>query len=133
MILGIGIDISQVNVIRPLLEASDGHFKNGMFTEREQKQCEGQAGHDPVLHYAGKYAAKEALIKALGPAYAGVQPDIKNFDTREIEILTDPVSGPVLALSGKLAEVQWKLGIKKIWVSISHESENAVAMIVLES
>lgn len=133
MITGIGIDISQIDVIRgPLMEA-DQAFVRGTFTAREIEQCRTQKGHDPILHFAGKYAVKEALIKALGPAYAGAQPDVKNFDYREIEVLTDPVSGPRITLTGRLAEVQWRLGFQRIWVSISHETENAVAMVVLET
>lgn len=133
MIIGIGIDISQIDVIRGPLTEADQAFVHGMFTAREIEQCRGQRGHDPVLHFAGKYAAKEALIKALGPAYAGMEPDVKNFDYREIEVLTDPVSGPRIVLTGRLVQVQWRLGFQKIWVSISHETANAVAMVVLET
>jgi holo-[acyl-carrier protein] synthase len=133
MITGIGVDISQIDVIRGPLTEVCGAFVNATFTPREIEQCRGQKGHDEVLHFAGKYAAKEALIKALGPAYAGLEPDVKNFDYREIEVLTDPVSGPRISLSGRLAEVQWRLGFQKIWVSISHETQNAVAMVILET
>lgn len=132
MIIGIGIDISQIDVIRGPLEEAHGAFVEGTFTAREIKQCREKTGSSDVQNFAGKYAAKEALIKALGPSYRNITPDMTTFDYREIEILTDAVSGPQVTLSGRLAEIQRKTGFTKIWVSISHESQNAVAMVVLE-
>lgn len=124
MIIGIGTDIVEVPRIAAKLAKGDG-FRNLVFTPFEISYCENQAM--PAESYAARFAAKEALLKALGTGWGngGV-----NFD--EIEIRNDTAGKPELFLIGNGAGRYEQAGIKKIWVSLSHEKSAAVAMVILE-
>jgi len=124
MIIGIGTDIVEVPRIAAKLAKGDG-FRNLVFTPFEISYCENQAM--PAESYAARFAAKEALLKALGTGWGngGV-----NFD--EIEIRNDEAGKPQLFLIGNGADRYASAGIRKIWVSLSHEKSAAVAMVILE-
>ncbi len=124
MIIGIGTDIVEVPRIAAKLAKGDG-FRNLVFTPFEISYCENQAM--PAESYAARFAAKEALLKALGTGWGngGI-----NFD--EIEIRNDAAGKPELFLIGNGAGRYEQAGIKKIWVSLSHEKSAAVAMVILE-
>ena len=124
MILGIGTDITDVSRIASKLAKGDG-FRNLVFTPFEISYCEKQV--NPAQSYAARFAAKEAFLKALGTGWGngGV-----NFD--EIETRNNEAGQPSLFLIGNAAGKYAALGIKKIWVSLSHEQHTAIAMVVLE-
>ncbi|WP_142686204.1 holo-ACP synthase [Chitinophaga polysaccharea] len=124
MIIGIGTDIVEVPRIAAKLAKGDG-FRNLVFTPFEISYCENQAV--PAESYAARFAAKEALLKALGTGWGngGV-----NFD--EIEIRNDAAGKPELFLIGNGAARYEQAGIRKIWVSLSHEKSAAVATVILE-
>lgn len=124
MIIGIGTDIVEVPRIAAKLAKGDG-FRNLVFTPFEISYCENQAM--PAESYAARFAAKEALLKALGTGWGngGI-----NFD--EIEIRNDAAGKPELFLIENGAGRYEQAGIKKIWVSLSHEKSAAVAMVILE-
>ncbi|PSL47618.1 holo-[acyl-carrier-protein] synthase [Chitinophaga niastensis] len=124
MIIGIGTDIVDVARIAAKMGKGEG-FRNLVFTPFEIIYCEKQAV--PSESYAARFAAKEALLKAFGTGWGngGV-----NFD--EIEIRNDAAGKPELFLIGNAADRYEALGIKKIWVSLSHEKSAAVAMVIIE-
>lgn len=124
MIIGIGTDIVEVPRIAAKLAKGEG-FRNLVFTPFEISYCENQAM--PAESYAARFAAKEALLKALGTGWGngGI-----NFD--EIEIRNDAAGKPELFLIGNGADRYEQAGIKKIWVSLSHEKSAAVATVILE-
>lgn len=124
MIIGIGTDITEVPRIAAKLVKGDG-FRNLVFTPFEISYCEKQA--TPAESYAARFAAKEALLKAFGTGWGngGV-----NFD--EIEVRNDTAGKPEIFLIGNGASKYELLGIKKIWVSLSHEKSAAVAMVIVE-
>lgn len=124
MIIGIGTDITEVPRIAAKLAKGDG-FRNLVFTPFEVSYCEKQAA--PAESYAARFAAKEALLKAFGTGWGngGV-----NFD--EIEVRNDTAGRPEIFLIGNGANKYELLGIKKIWVSLSHEKSAAVAMVIIE-
>ena len=80
----------------------------------------------PSQHFAARFAAKEAFLKALG---AGMGAGIP---WKDIEIITNPVGSPSLELHGKARESSCNKGVKKILVSLSHDDEHGVAEVVLE-
>ncbi len=131
MILGIGVDLVDIVSFRDIINDPASAFKKRHFTPSEIAYCEGQKGHDPVHHYAGRYAAKEAYIKARGQAFKNKKADI-DINYCEIEVSTDSDSGPEIGVSGKLKERMEASGVKKIFVSISHEANTTVAMVILE-
>lgn len=118
MILETGIDIIEVSRIRAAIERHGSRFLNRLFTKREQSYCELRA--EPALHYAGRFAAKEAIYKALS-AFGGELPLI------ELEVVNDERGRPAVALGPTLAErfANWKIAL-----SISHCREYATAVAV---
>ncbi|TWF37220.1 holo-[acyl-carrier-protein] synthase [Chitinophaga polysaccharea] len=124
MIIGIGTDIVEVPRIAAKLAKGEG-FRNLVFTPYEITYCEKQAA--PADSYAARFAAKEAVLKAMGTGWGngGI-----NFD--EIEIRSDEAGKPEVYLIGKGAARYATMGIKKIWVSLSHEKSAAVAMVIIE-
>jgi len=124
MILGIGTDIVDVSRIAAKLAKGEG-FRNLVFTPFEISYCEQQAA--PAESYAARFAAKEAMLKAFGTGWGngGI-----NFD--EIEVRNDAAGKPEIFLIGNGADRYALLGIKTIWVSLSHEKNAAVAMVIIE-
>ena len=119
MIRGIGCDMAKIERFRRPLEKE--HFIERIFTEKERKLLE-QSG-DPVIFAAGRWAAKEAVAKALGTGFSGCEPS-------EISVERDENGAPVIRLLGKAAQ-RLHPG-DRIWVSITHEKEYAAAFAVWE-
>jgi holo-[acyl-carrier protein] synthase len=124
MIIGIGTDITEVSRIGELLEKS-GRFKERTFTAAEQQKCDRHK--ESTASYAGRWAAKEACAQALG---CGIGAECALTD---VEILNDAENAPYLLLHGAAEKRAEQLGVKHIYVSISHEKEYAVAFVILEN
>ncbi len=122
MIVGVGIDL--VDVERIARSAESDAFLNKTFTPAEIASCEGVA--DVAQHLAGKFAAKEALMKALG---SGIRQGVW---FRQIEVLSGEDGEPILTASGRAAEYLRDLGVEKTHVSISHTGGYAIGLVVLE-
>ncbi|KAA0252067.1 holo-[acyl-carrier-protein] synthase [Acidobacteria bacterium ACD] len=123
MILGIGTDLMDVSRMARELAGASG-FREELFTAAEIAYCE--TCRHPARHYAARFAAKEALVKALGPeAPAGVA-------WREAEVDRDGPGGPRLRLHGRLREAAARLGVRNVFVSVSHTDALASATVVLE-
>lgn len=124
MIYGIGTDIVEVQRVEDKIRKRNG-FLELVFTPHEIAYCEQQAAS--YEHYAARFAAKEALLKALGTGWGngGV-----NFN--EIEIRNDAAGKPELHLTGNAADRYAQLNIKQILVSLSHIKSTAVAMVIIE-
>ncbi len=116
-IQGIGTDIVAVSRIADLVERYEDRFMNRILTVSEKAYC--QARPLPAIHLAGRFAAKEAIAKAL---YQSGVNEIIPF--RHIEILNDPEGRPWVTLQGLPA---WKCR-----VSISHEQDMAIAFAVVD-
>lgn len=125
MITGQGVDIVEINRISQAIERSGDSFLHRVYTNKEisDAQNKKQARH---AYYAGRWAAKEALAKALG---CGIG---ENCSFTDIEILNLPSGAPHMTLSGKALEYSKQIGCSNILVSISHEQNYAVAMVTLE-
>jgi holo-[acyl-carrier protein] synthase len=125
MIVGTGIDIAEVPRIREAIERHGQRFLNRVFTEGEIQYCESKANR--VERYAARFAAKEAVMKAIGTGWNhGVR-------WRDIEVARKPGGRPTLLLHGKAAEFARKLGATNIALSITHTAEQAMAQVILES
>ena len=123
MILGIGTDLLDVARVANELEKEDGGFRESIFTPSEIAYCERR--RYPARHFAVRFAAKEALFKAL----SGAAPH--DF-WREVEVQRAEDSVPCLRLHGRVREAADRLGVKRVLVSLSHTREMAVASVVLE-
>jgi holo-[acyl-carrier protein] synthase len=123
MILGIGTDLLEVARMEKELTKEGGGFRDAVFTPSEIAYCEGK--RYPARHFAARFAAKEALVKAL-PA-PGVAPRL-----RDVEVERTEAGAPHLVLHGRILEAADRLGVKKILVSLSHTDRLATASVVLE-
>ena len=124
MIFGIGIDTIEVSRIAKQL-SEDERFTRRVFTEREIEYCEGM--RHAAEHYAARFAAKEALLKALG---TGLRGPMKWTD---MEVLKDDVGRPEIRVSGHVRELVEQTGPFRIHVSLTHINETASAVIIIET
>lgn len=115
MIEGIGTDIIEIDRIRKSIEKHGSHFLDRLFSKKEQDYC--HKYKDPAPHFAGRFAAKEAISKALGTGFSS------EFSFLDIEIINDATGKPIVTLSKK----------GKIHVSISHCNSFATATALWES
>ncbi|HTV47642.1 MAG TPA: holo-ACP synthase [Phycisphaerae bacterium] len=123
-ILGHGVDLVEVARIAEMIERHGEHFLNRCFTATEQEYC--ASYKDSAPHYAGRFAAKEAIAKALGTGFRG------QINWTDMEILPDTEGRPVLALKGPIREAAGEMGISHWHVSISHTMEHAMASAIAE-
>lgn len=123
LIYGIGTDIIEVSRIAKVMERDIG-FREKIFSEGEIAYCEKMK--NKYQHYAARFSAKEAFMKALG---TGWRDGIRFV---EIEVVHDPLGKPLILLSGKAKELAEKAGMGEIHVSLSHVKEIASAVVVVE-
>ena len=124
MIIGIGLDIVEVARIRSLLERHAERFKERTFSADEVAFCDGCA--DPAIHYAARFAAKEAAAKALGTGFA------EGVSWQDIEVLREPSGAPRLELHGRAKKLAAEKGATRCHVSLTHTRETAMAQVMLE-
>ena len=124
MILSIGIDIVEVYRIRDTI-ARTPRFAERVFTAAERKYCEAK-GAAGAQSYAGRFAAKEAFLKALKTGWRG------RITWQDMEILNDAQGVPSLTIKGEARKLLENLGADKIHLSISHTTDHAVAQVILE-
>jgi holo-[acyl-carrier protein] synthase len=124
MIFGIGTDIIEISRIEKAINRSQS-FCDKIFTKREQAYCNGR-NSARFESYAARYAAKEALFKALGTGYR------YGFAFSEIEVLNDNLGKPEIEVHGKVSNFLKENHIMQIHLSLSHAKDNAVAYVVLE-
>lgn len=124
MIYGVGIDMVKITRIGEALKRFEGRFQERVFTPVESAYC--LQKKDPHLHFALRFAAKEAFAKALG---LGMQAGIT---WKDIEVSNEASGKPVLELYGPCAKLCTKLGIREKLVSLSHEKEYGIALVILE-
>lgn len=122
MILGIGIDVVHVYRLKRW-EKIPGLLQR-FFHEDELRIAlpKGEAG---ILSLAARFAAKEAFGKALGTGLHG-------FSLKEIAVMNDKLGKPQFHLYGRAQEALEKLGGKEVFISLSHERDNALAVVVIE-
>lgn len=121
--LGIGLDLVEVSRIRSLLERNGELFKQRVFTANEIAYCDACA--DPAIHFAARFAAKEAAVKALGTGFS------EGVSWRDIEVLRNKKGAPSLYLHGQAMQVAERLGVKQTFLSMSHTMTTACANVSL--
>jgi holo-[acyl-carrier protein] synthase len=120
-IQGLGHDLIEISRIRQSIEKHGDHFVDRLFSKREQAYCRTFA--DPAPHFAGRFAAKEAIAKALGTGFGA------DLAWHDVEIINDERGKPVVHLN---ETVMKKFGKIHLLVSISHAQEYASAVAILE-
>ena len=119
-ILGHGIDIVETARIQHLVNEHAKRFLDRCFTAREQQYCERNPKRY-IEHLAGRFAAKEAVLKVVGTGWRG------GIAWTDIEILPEPSGQPKVRLSGECQRIAEQMGITRWHVSISHIETHATA------
>ena len=122
MIRGIGIDVVAVERMRRWL--NDESLLRRYFDDHEREAIY-QRQDGAVLSLAARFAAKEAFAKALGTGFRG-------FGLKEVRVLNDALGKPELHVVGQAERALHRIGGRKIWLSLTHERLNAIAMVVIE-
>lgn len=125
MIVGTGIDIAEVDRIAASIERFGRRFLDRVFTADEIRYCESKANR--AERYAGRFAAKEAAMKAIGTGWS------HGVTWQDVEVMRVPGGRPTVAFHGKAAEFFRKLGAVRAQLSITHTKELAMAQVILES
>lgn len=114
----LGIDMVAIPRVRAALERHDGRFLRRVYTPEEVAFCRGR-----VHELAARFAAKEAVMKALGTGARGLA-------WREIEVLPDRRGKPLVYLYGRARDRAEQIGLRALEVSLAHERDFAVAAVV---
>ena len=123
MIVGLGIDMTELARIRAAHARFGRRFLEKFLAPGELAAL---APHPPIAFLAGRFAAKEAAVKALGTGFA------EGISMLDVEVLRRPSGQPELRLSGSAARRAEALGVKSMHLSLSHERDIAGAVVVLE-
>jgi len=123
MICGIGIDLVRIDRIRAIAERWQARFLDRLYTEAERRYC--LARPSPYASFAGRFAAKEAVLKALGTGWTD------GISWHDIQVLNDRAGRPRATVSGRVKALMKRAGVTTIHVSLSHDTDYAVAEAVL--
>ena len=122
MVIGIGIDLVEIHRMKKAIE--NPLFVQRVFTTAEQTYCISR-GRQGAASYAARFAAKEAVMKALGTGLSG------GGTWQDVETLPDDQGKPVVKLTGYFAQLAESLGVTQVFVSLSHAQEYAIAQVLL--
>lgn len=126
MIVGTGVDIASLARMREGRERFGERFLSRVLSARERPLLPASPGSRADAFLAGRWAAKEAFVKALGTGFS------RGIAAPSISVLNDPSGAPRIQAGGAARDVLRELGVTRIHVSISHDRDHAVAMVVLE-
>lgn len=115
---GLGVDIVEIERMEAILERSPG-FTKRVFTESEREYCESH--HRPAVRYATHFAAKEAVLKALGTGFG------EGIGFTDVEVAHDAKGKPLALLNGRAKQIAEERGVLEIPLSLSRSSSTAVA------
>lgn len=124
MILSVGIDIVEVYRIRETLERTP-RFTERVFTKNERAYCDAK-GAASAQHYAARFAAKEACLKALKTGWRD------KITWHDIEISNDAKGAPLIEIKGEAKKVLDNLNANAVHLSLSHTTDHAIATVILE-
>jgi holo-[acyl-carrier protein] synthase len=124
VIIGLGVDIAEVPRIKATIERRGELFLRRVFTPSEIEYCE--RFKNKFERYAGRFAAKEAAMKALGTGWR------RGIRWVDLEVVREHSGRPTLALAGEAAKIAGRLGVKHISLSITHTEAQALAQVIFE-
>ena len=124
MISGIGIDVVQNDRIRDSIQRFGDRFLNRIYTQGEIDYC--KKCSQPEIHYAARFAAKEAAFKALGTGWAA------GVKWKDVEIERLPNGKPELHLHGEALNHASSAGAQRFFVSLTHDQLVSCAVVILE-
>ena len=122
--IGIGTDITECLRIARMIERHGELFINRVYTPEEIRYCQNRK--QSTQHFTGRWAAKEAILKALGTGWR------RGISWLDMEIRNDASGRPLVAVGGGVKEVVEQLGVRRLLVSISHCRTHATAVAIAE-
>lgn len=114
-----GVDLVDCQRLAEAIERHGQRFLDRVYTPHELAYCEGKKRR--LEHLAGRFAAKEAVLKVLGTGWR------EGIAWTDIEVRNDPAGKPEIALTGRCAELAGEMGLDRILISISHIATHAIA------
>jgi holo-[acyl-carrier protein] synthase len=124
VVISIGIDIIEVRRVRETIERTP-RFAERVFTAAERAYCESR-GVVAAQHYAARFAAKEAALKALQTGWSG------GISWQDVEVAAKDSGAPLILFHGRARELYEQSGATAAHLSIAHTTEHAVAQVILE-
>src|SRR4051812_8118897 len=118
MIVGTGIDITEVERIQQAIDRFGRRFLERVYTEREIAYC--QSKKNSAERFAARFAAKEAAMKAIG---TGLRQGVTWHD---VEVTREPGGRPTILFTGRAADFATKLGMQRVALSITHTEQTAM-------
>jgi holo-[acyl-carrier protein] synthase len=125
LIVGLGLDISEIDRIEAALTRHGAAILQRLYTAQEIAYCESHK--NKFERYAGRFAAKEAGMKALGTGWR------RGVRWRDLEVVRQPSGKPTLQLAGVALQIANGLGVKNISLTITHSGNLALAEVIFES
>ncbi|TAJ08246.1 MAG: holo-ACP synthase [Nitrospirae bacterium] len=122
-IVGIGLDLVKIERIRALADRWQERFLERLYTEAERRYCFERAS--PYASLAGRFAAKEAVLKAIGTGWSA------GISWQDIQVLNDGSGKPVAQVQGRAGALLQEAGVTDIHISLSHDADYAIAQVVL--
>lgn len=122
-VLGVGVDLTQMPRLRRVVARWEERFLQRVFTEQEIAYC--RRRRDPIPHFAARFAAKEATLKALG---TGLRMGV---NWRELEVRRERGQAPTMVLSGRCRAIAEAKGGRRVLLSLSHDGDYAMAHAML--
>jgi holo-[acyl-carrier protein] synthase len=124
LIVGLGIDIAEVARVKAAIERHGETFLRRLYTPKEREYCE--RFKNKYERYAGRFAAKEAAMKALGTGWS------RGVRWVDVEVVREKGGRPTLKLAGEASNVAQRMGVKNIALSITHTADQAFAQVIFE-
>lgn len=125
MIIAIGIDLVEVSRLEEVFARRGDRFRARVFTESEINYCESLGSK--FASYAARFAAKEAVMKALGTGWS------EGVGWKDIEVVSRPGIAPAIMLHKRALDRMSEIGASRVHVSLTHSGDLAIAQVVLES
>ena len=122
MVIGVGIDLTPIDRVARMLARYPERFEEKVFTEGERAYCRARA--QAAEHFAARFAAKEAALKALGVP--------SGLHWQELEVVSGAGGAPSLRLSGEAARAAARRGVTRLHLSLTHAGGQAAAVVVAE-
>jgi len=124
LIVGLGVDITEVARIQSAIETSGERFLRRIYTPAERAYCE--QFKNKYERFAGRFAAKEAAMKALGTGWR------RGVRWVDFEVVREAGGRPTISLHGEAAKIAQQAGVQRVSLSITHTAAQALAQVIFE-
>jgi holo-[acyl-carrier protein] synthase len=121
MIFGIGVDLTPIERMARAMNHHPGRLEARLFTDGERAYCHSKA--EPMQHFAARFAAKEAILKALRVP--------EGLSWHELEVVSDG-GAPRISLTGRAAQAAAAVGVRRLHLSLTHAGGQAMAFVIAE-